>query len=530
VGHELTFGRHRFDAGSGRLWCGAREVRLTPKATAVLAALTSRPGELVTKQELFASIWSGVAVSDDALTSCVQELRKALGDRTKPPRFIETRHRRGYRFIAPVAQVPTDEAPAPERELPTGTHPGPDSLGAGDAGKPTVAILPFNNLSADTEQDYIADGIAEDLITALSRHRSLLVIARSSAFSFKGRPIDARQAGVNLGAHYVVEGSVARLGSRLRISVRLVETEGGRHVWGERYDRAHEEMFEVQDEIVVGIAARIEPEVSLAERKRSERKSPDALRAWDFFHLGMQRLYKASVEDNREAQRLFRRAIDLDPGLGQAHCWLSYAIVLSMVYFDAEPAEDRLTAAVAFARKGVDLDDQDALAHFVYGRALLGSKAYDDALAEFELAAGLNPGLAVAYCGLGDSLAYEGRIEDAIPYFEKAVTLSPYDPQRWAFYAYRALAHLCAGQYERALEWSQKAIRVPNCHYWPFAHRVSALGHLQQIEAAAAAKGELLARKPDFTCAEARRRLFFIKNPAHLDLYVEGLLKAGIAG
>jgi len=519
----ITFGRYRFDALTGQLWSHQREIRLTPKAAGVLAALVARAGELVTKQDLFASLWPDVAVSDDALTSCIQELRKALADNVKQPRFIETRHRRGYRFIAPVSRATEDDS----RSHSVGAEQAAGRI-AERAGKPTVAVFPFNNVSGDPTQEYFTDGITEDIITALSKHRSLLVIARGSTFAFKGRAIDARQAGNDLGADYVVEGSVVRSGQHLRISARLVETEGGGHVWAERFDRNLEDVFEVQDEITAAIAARIEPEVDSVERQRAEKRSPEVFRAWDFFHLGTNRLYNATAEDNQEAQRLLRRAIDLDPTFGQAHAWLAYAIILSMVYFDADPDKDRLNEALTLARRGVELDDRDALTHFVYGRALLALKAYDDALAELESAADLNPTLAVVYCGLGDSLAYEGRIDEAIPYFEKAVSLSPYDPQRWAFYSYRALAHLCAGQFESALEWSQKATRVPHCHYWPFAHRVSALGHLQQLDALRTATAELLQRKPEFSCAFAKRRLFFIKNPAHLDLYLEGLLKAGI--
>src|SRR5262249_23145047 len=159
-------------------------------------------------------------------------------------------------------------------------------------------------------------------------------------------------------------------------------------------------------------------------------------RAWDFFHLGMKHLYDATRNGNEEAQRLFRRVIELDPEVAEAYAWLSYGIVLNMTYFDTDPDDARLKDAVAFAKKAVELDGQDALNHFAYGRALLACKSYDDALAELELAAELNPSLAIAYCGLGDSLAYEGRIEEAIPYFEKAISLSPFDPQRWAFYSY----------------------------------------------------------------------------------------------
>jgi adenylate cyclase len=538
---DVVFGRYRFDRSTGRLWSGKREVRLTPKATAVLAALLTRAGELVTREELFGSIWTDTAVSDDALTSCVQELRKALADNSKQPHYIETRHRRGYCFIARVSEATAEEPGADSQSLSrtpkdrwSDVNPdadGPAKTGAqlsGIRGRPTVAVLPFNNVSGDTDQEYFTEGITEDIITALSKHRSLLVLARTSTFAFKGRAVDARRATMDLGADYVVDGSVVKSGQRLRIRARLIEADLGRQVWAERYDRNLQDVFEVQDEITAAIAARIEPEVESIERLRAERKSPEAFRAWDFFHLGMKHFYKSTIEDNEEAQRLLRRAIELDPTLAQAHAWLSYAIVLSMIYFDADPDDQYLNAAVMLAKKGVDLDDQDALTHFAYGRALLVRKAYESALAELESAAELNPTLAIAYCGLGDSLAYEGRIEEAIPYFEKAISLSPYDPHRWAFYSYRALAHLFAGQFGPALDWAQKATRVPNCHYWPFAHRVSALGHMQQVDTARAAIAELLQRKPEFSCAFARRRLFFIKNPAHLELYLEGLLKAGI--
>jgi TolB-like protein len=413
----VVFGGYRFDRPTGRLWSGKREVRLTPKATAVLGMLVTRAGDLVTKEELLGSVWKDTAVSDDALISCVQELRKALADNAKQPRFIETRHRRGYRFIAHVSEATTKQPrvdPRPLSRTPTDRSTDLNADAAGPAkiearlseirGRPRVAVLPFTNASGDTDQEYFTEGITSDIITALSKHRSLLVIARTSTFAFKGRSIDARRAGMGLGADYVVDGSVAKSGQRLRIRARLIEADAGRHVWAERYDRHLEDVFEVQDEITAAIAARIEPEVGSVERLRAERKSPEAFRAWDFFHLGMKHFYKSTVEDNEEAQRLLRRAIELDPTLAQAHAWLSYAIVLSMIYFDADPDDERLSAAVMLAKKGVDLDDQDALTHFAYGRVLLARKAYEGALAELESAAELNPTLAIAYCGLGDSV------------------------------------------------------------------------------------------------------------------------------
>ncbi len=513
---SVSFGPFRFDPPSGRLWSGKEEIRLTPKAAAVLSALLARRGELVSKETLFASVWRNVVVSDSALASCIQELRKALDDDPKDSRFIETRHRRGYRFIAKLA-------PTPDQAMATAL------AGASQAGgKPTIAVLPFDNISGDAEQEYFSGGITEDIITALSRHHSFLVTARGATIAFKGHGVDARQVGKQLGADYVVEGSVGKMGRRVRVTARLVETEAGRSVWAERYDRDLGEIFAVQDEIVATIAGRIEPEVGGAERTRVARRPPEVLRAWDFFHLGMKHVYMATREDNLEAQRLYRRAIELDPGLAQAHAWLSYAIVLAMFYFEADATQASLDEAVDIARKAVALDERDALTHFTCGRALLARKSYADSLAELESAIELNPNVAIVYCGLGDVLAYEGRFAEAIPYFDKAINLSPYDPQRWAFYSYRALAHLLAGEFGHAFEWAQKATRVPNCHYWPFAHRVAALGYLQWENELPGALAELRQRKPEFSRAFARERLFYIKDPQHIDRYLEGLRKAGV--
>jgi tetratricopeptide (TPR) repeat protein len=199
-----------------------------------------------------------------------------------------------------------------------------------------------------------------------------------------------------------------------------------------------------------------------------------------------------------------------------------------MVYFEAEPNDERLNEAVALARKAIALDDQDGLLRFMHGRALLARKAYGDALAELEAAVELNPCLAISYCGLGDSLACEGRISEAIPYFQRAIDLSPYDPLRWAFYSYGALAHIFAREFEPASEWARRATRVPNAHYWAFANRVSALGHLGHAEELRAAVGELLQSNPCFSCSFARRRLFYVKDPGQLELYLEGLRRAGM--
>jgi len=531
---QLAFGEYVLDAERRELRHGTDQVALEPQVFDVLLYLVENRDRVVTKDDLIGAVWSGRIISEATLTSRINAARKAVGDSGEQQALIKTYPRRGFRFVASLNnQTTTDRHAAaaavgqPISSTPVASEPMDVGRAVHWGGRPSIAVLPFKNLSDDSEQEYFSDGITEDIIAALSKYRSLVIIARNPSFAFKGAG-DARQAGLTLGADYLVEGSVRKLGQRVRIAAQLIETEGGRQLWAERYNRDLQDLFALQDEITTTIAARVEPEISAADRLRAERKAVPALHAWDFFRLGTKHFYKSTVADNLEAQRLLRRAIELDPNLAEAYGYLCYAIVLSMIYFDAEPHEELLNEAVAIGRKAVELDDKDGLLRFMYGRALLACKAYSDALAELETAVELNPCLAVTYCGLGDSLAYEGRISEAIPYFQKAIDLSPHDPLRWAFYSYRALAHIFAREFDLANEWAQRATRVPNAHYWAFAHRVSALGQLERPQERAAAVNDLLQRKPDFSCGFARKRLFYLKDRDQLDLYLEGLRRAGI--
>jgi TolB-like protein len=536
---RFLFGDCTLDPTRRELWRGGEAIHVEPQVFDLLLHLVRNRDQVISKDAMLEAVWGRRIVSESTLSNRINAARRAIGDSGEQQAFIRTVPRRGLRFVADVreeadrtqsgstaAKILGHQA-EPTEEV--SKHSARDGVGPSEfRGKPTVAVLPFDNMSGDPEQDYFSDGISEDIITLLSKHRSLLVIARNSAFAFRGRGSDVRHIGKELGADYVVEGGVRKLGQQLRITVHLIETQGGRLIWADQYDRTLEQMLRVQDQITTTIAARIEPGIGSAERLRTERVPPQALQAWDFFRLGTKHFYKSTAEDNLEAQRLFHRAIALDPDLAQAYGFLSYAMILRMLYFDAEPKEDQLKEALGIAKKGVALDDQDALVRFTYGRVLLARRAYGDALAELEEALKLNPALPVVYCGLADSLAYEGRFAEAMPYFEKAINLSPHDPQRWAFYSYGALAHLFAREFEQAQEWAWKAIRIPNCHYWPFAHRVAALGHLGRKDDLRLALGELLQRKPGFTSRFARERLFYVRNPAHLDIYVEGLRRAGL--
>ena len=259
----ISFGAFRLMRRTGELWRGGTEVRLTPRAAAVLALLLDRALQVVTKQELLDRVWEGSAVGDEALTSCIKELRRALDDDAREPRYIETRHRRGYRLIVPVATATLAALALPN--------------------KPSVAVMPFQNMSGDPEQEYFVDGLVEDIITALSRISAFLVVARNSSFSYKGRAVDVRQVGQDLGVRYVLEGSVRKAGDRLRITGQLVDATTGNHIWAERYEGALEDVFDLQDRITSSVVAVIEPKVQQAEIKRAQAKSTANLTAYDVY-------------------------------------------------------------------------------------------------------------------------------------------------------------------------------------------------------------------------------------------------------
>lgn len=529
---RFAFGSCVLDPSLRELIRAGQAVAVEPQVFDLLHHLIRERHRVVSKDDLIEAIWGGRSVSDSTLSSRINAARKALGDTGREQNMIRTYPRRGVRFVGQVRE----EAPALVELAPAAAQMAADSPAGRvrateaplSAKKPVLVVLPFKNMSEDPEQQHLAEGVTQDIVTSLSSHRSLHLAAWSSDLALTGRAPDVRSIGIALNADYVVAGSLRKIGNRVRITAQLFETSFGRHLWAERYDLGLSELGDTQDETTAKIAARVEAEVGAAERLRCQQKPQEAFCAADYFQLGLAHFYRSSRSDNLEAQKLFRCAIELDPSLAQAYAFLSYSIVLAMVYFDSGPDEGSLEEAVEIARHGVELDDRDAMIRFAHGRAMLARRDYTNALAAMHAAIELNPTMAVVYCGLGDSLAYESRFAEAIPYFQKAIDLSPHDPQRWAFMSYRSLAHLFAGEFAQAAEWAQKATQVPGAHYWPYAHRVAALGHLQQREEVAGSLAELQRVKPGFSCAFARERLFFIKDPEHLETYVSGLRKAGL--
>ncbi len=394
--------------------------------------------------------------------------------------------------------------------------------------KSSVAVLPFDNMSGDPEQQYFSDGLTEDIITALSKYRWLDVIARNTTFAYKGQATDIRKLAAELGADYVVEGSVRRAHQRIRVTAQLIDTTSGSHVWAEKYDRKLEDIFDLQDEITETIVGRIEPELGTAIRQKVQRAPSRNLHAWDCYHLGIANFYKFTAEGNREAQRLLQQSRELDPDFAEAHAWWAYAAILGMVYWDTEPEPALMDEALAATRHAVASDNQNALLYMLSARVHLARREYRSALVECETAIRLNPTLAPAFCALGDSLTYEGRYDEAIAQFEKSVEMSPNHPQLWAFLSYGAMAYLFKHSFETALDWAERARDIPNCQYWATAHAVVALAHLDRFDEMQLMVERLLAEQPNFTRAFAQKKLFYLKRSEQLALYLGGLEKAGV--
>src|SRR5262245_49741667 len=311
----VSFEGFRFELVSGRLWSGDREVRLTPKAADVLKLLVARAGTPVSKDELFATVWSGTSVSDDALTSCIQELRRSLADDSKQPRFIETRHRRGYQFIARLAE--TLSATEPQSPSP------PAELSA-------IAVLPFADMSADRDQDHLCDGLAEEIINALTHIDGLRVVARTASFQYRAAGADVREIGRQLGVGTLLEGSVRKADSRLRVTVQLIETATGFHRWSQRFDRRLDDVFAIQDEIAESVATSLRGSILTGREKEALSRPQTCAEAYEFYLRGRQHLPLKTRADMEHSRDMFERAIALDTGYSPA--WACLALVHATLY------------------------------------------------------------------------------------------------------------------------------------------------------------------------------------------------------
>jgi adenylate cyclase len=393
--------------------------------------------------------------------------------------------------------------------------------------KPSLAVLPFSNMSAEPDQDFFADGICEDIITELSKFRTLFVIARNSSFAFKGQAVDVKEVSAKLGVRYIVEGSVRRAGGRVRITAQLIDAVDDSHIWAERYDRDLEDIFAVQDEVTRAIVAAVEPQLASSERLRARRKPTDSLGAWECYQRGLWYLHQYREEDNKEALSFLARAIELDPTFATAHAGLAFALYYEVILGFSRDGPGDLAKALAAGTAAVRLDENDPFAHVALGRVHTAKGEHDEAIECCNRAIALNPNYASAYFGRAHSLWMSGRPAEALLSHDEAMRLSPRDPLMWAFQASRAIALILLERYEEALDYARRAQRHPNTALWAFMPEVSALGLMGRLDEARGALERVHRLKPDVTCSFATQVLPFSR-AADREHFVRGLLLAGV--
>ena len=393
--------------------------------------------------------------------------------------------------------------------------------------KPSIAVLPFDNMSGDAEQEYFSDGITEDIITALSKFRWFFVTARNSTFAYKGQSPNIPQVARELGVQYVLEGSVRKAGNRVRITGQLIDALTGNHIWAERYDRELVDIFDLQDEITSAITGAVAPELAETQRTLSTKKAPESLDAWDLHNRAMWHLYRFNKADAAAAEALFERAIAADPGFATAHASLSYQHYLNVVLGYSESPAEELDAGFKAAKRAVELDEKDSLGHCMMGRILVMSGQHDASIAALDRAMDLNPNSAIVRLSMGLALAWAGRNAEAIPHLDEALRLSPNDPSGWSSENMKASCLAGLERYDEALVAVQRAIQYPNSDFWPRLGKMFALFRMGKMAEAEAALAEARVMRPDLSVALVGRMLagFYEEGKAE---YLDDLRKVGL--
>jgi len=394
--------------------------------------------------------------------------------------------------------------------------------------RPSIAVLPFNNMSGDPEQEFFADGISEDIITALSKIRSFLVIARNSTFTYKGKPVDIKSVAKELGVRYVLEGSVRKAGNRIRITAQLIDAASGHHIWAEKYDRELNDIFELQDEMTQTIAGSIEPELSAKERDSAVRKPPDNLDAWEIYQRAMWYFYSFEKENHPIATGLFQKAIKADPNFAPAYAYMSYCHYVAIIMGWTDDPDTFLSIGMDSAKKALALDPRESVAYFALGRINMLRGEHDASIAALEKAVELNPNAFFAYHGLGMVLVLAGRMEEALDISIKGERFSPRDPLLWASIAVRALSCILLEQYEEAVVYSDRTYQFPApSGYWPHATKAAALALLGNIDEAKSSLQLALEETPGLSITYLKKTLP-TKYEGGLETYLDGLRKAGL--
>jgi TolB-like protein len=498
---------------------GSEIVEVAPQVFDLLVHLIRQRGRVVGKDELFATVWQGRIVSESAFFNRVNAARSAIGDSGDRQGLIKTFPRKGLRFIGAVREeAPVAEADAAERHRPQLPLPQ----------RPSIAVLPFANLCGDPEQDSFADGIAEDLITSLSRIRWLFVIARNTTFTYKRRTVDVRQAARELGVRYVLEGSVRRAGKRLRISAQLVDALTCGHHWAEKYDRELGDIFAVQDEIIQSVAFAIEPHLLAAEGLRAQSRSVDDLDAWEVVARAQTHVWRMTEADYDIAIGILERATENHPNHAPARSLLAFALVFAahMGWIDRE---EGLRKGGQRAASAVALDDRDPWGHIALGYAAFMERRTAEAIAAFRQAVAINPNSTAAHCHLSHGLAFAGKDREAIEHAQEAIRLSPLDPLMALFRGSIAVAHFTAGRYAEALHHTTEAARLRPGFQGAQRMRCACLALCGRIAEARAHLTIVRRQQPHLSLGWIRASVPY-QSPDTMERFLDGMRKAGLEG
>jgi TolB-like protein/Tfp pilus assembly protein PilF len=478
---------------------------------------------VVSKDDLIAAVWTGRIVSDSTLSGRINAVRSVIGDSGDHQRLIRTIARKGFRFIGDVREA---GGVAQHQSAQRDAKPGSTGAAAPQLSeKPSIAVLPFTNMSGDPEQEYFSDGITEDIITALTRLRWFFVVARSSTFAYKGQGVDVRQVGRDLGVRYLLEGSVRKSGQRLRITAQLLDAIAGNHIWAERYDRELTDIFALQDEITASVAASIEPRLMAAEGLRTGTRSTHDLHAWDLVARALSHFWKLTAAESDTAVAILRQAVQRDPNHAPAHSMLAFALLLSNFMGWTSPGSNTELAAT-LAHRAAELDESDPWAHLALAFLAFTGRHTDEAVRHFRCALDLNPNFPAAIGFMAFAFAFDGQSERAIHWFEQALRMSPRDPFTGFFYGGLSAAHYMAGRYHEAVEWARKAVQLRPGILG--AHRCLCASFAQagRIEEAKAAMSTLRRLQPGLTVAWIKRSVPYTAEP--MNRFLDGMRKAGL--
>jgi len=521
----FLFENYCLDADRRELKRGSELIATGPKVFDLLLFLVQNREQVVSRDDLLDSVWGGRIVSESTLTSHINAVRKAIGDTGKEQRLIRTVSRRGLRFVGKIeeqelpASIPVAAADmAADKLAPV--------LALPDA--PSIAVLPFRNLGGNVEQDYFADGIVEEIITALSRIRWLFVIAHSSSFTYKGRRVDEKQVGRELGVRYVVEGSVRQSENRIRITGQLVDASTGIHLWADRFEGRFDDIFELQDQIATSIVGAIASQLERAEIERARRKPTGNLSAYDNYLRAMPHLHRGTREAINEALPLFYKAIQLDREFASAHAMAAWCHFWRKINGWMTDRSQEIAEGVRLAHLAVELGKDDAVALTRGGHALAHLAGdVDGGIALIDKALVLNPNLAAAWYLGGFLRTVRGDPDGAIEFLTRAMRFSPLDPEMFRMQAGMALSHLFAGRFDAASSWAEQSFRAAPTFLAVVAIIAASHAIAGRTEQARTAVEHLRKLDPTFRISGLENWLP-IRRPEHLARFVAGLRKAGL--